>query len=895
MNRLRPRSFQSETLEARLPLTANIAAATVDLPDAVEGIEQTYQFSLTDEIATGGGSIGIDPTNTAFDANRIAGDFVASADLIINTSSTPIDVDLDPVVGSPIFTVPGLSVWAGDENGGVLPITLTPFDNDGAGPATEVAVLATSGGFELGSGFTAVAIGARPLAILAEGDITVDGVIDATPQLTGNSTGNDDLYLPGAGGGRGSVGARADGEAAPGAPAEAAGEWAIQFGQLRKGSGAGHNSQGEQGQTAAAPGGIAYGDLLTVGVLGGSGGGSGSVGGGRANQGGDGGGAVELGAVGDVSIGGSVLVDAGPSILFFGTVHAAGGGSGGSVLVHGDDVTLGSTAVVSANGSGHPSGAAGAGGRVLLAHAGTLTEEAGSVVRADFGDGVTPDPSANAILRESDGSAVIENFAYSIDWGDGSTTTGTVTPAATSGAFTENFSVPHTYADDGSFTIAVTVESTDAGSGNSTGTATASAAATVLNADPLVDVVSSPVAGSEGQTLTTSGSFTDVPADPLTFTASVGTVTGDGLGGWSWSYDALDDFAGTVTITADDGDGGLTDTTFDLAVANVDPMLAISTDSSVLFTESKQAGETVTLTGLYTDDGALDTHTATIDWGDGTIGSDLAVAGGSFAPTHVYDQAGFYDVTVTLTDDDTGATTEVTQTVIAGVALQDGVLVGIGTSGDDVFKVFRCGDHYAVLSRLDGGTYEWTTLEGPIDGIDLLLGPGDDIGFVSRRVSVGAFIDAGDGDDLLVGGRGDDILLGGGGYDLIFGQGGRDLQFGGSGGDVMFGDGGQDILVSGTSAYDADREALDMILAEWTSSRSYGERVDNVTGVTSGGLNGDNVLVGEGEGQTVFDDESTDWLLGGRGRDLYFAGEDDISFARFWETVEAIEAEAPTV
>jgi PKD repeat protein len=65
--------------------------------------------------------------------------------------------------------------------------------------------------------------------------------------------------------------------------------------------------------------------------------------------------------------------------------------------------------------------------------------------------------------------------------------------------------------------------------------------------------------------------------------------------------------------------------------------------------------ETVNLTGAtYTDPGLADTHTATIDWGDGspavagvvTPGSGSGTVGGS----HVYANPGTYMVTVTVTD-----------------------------------------------------------------------------------------------------------------------------------------------------------------------------------------------------------------------------------------------------
>ncbi|MGI9455054.1 MAG: PKD domain-containing protein, partial [Aeoliella sp.] len=312
-------------------------------------------------------------------------------------------------------------------------------------------------------------------------------------------------------------------------------------------------------------------------------------------------------------------------------------------------------------------------------------------------------------------------------------------------------------------------------------------------------------------------------------------------------------------------------------------------------------GDTVTLTADFTDAGVLDTHTATIDWGDGT--STAGVVDqllGTVTGDHVYANGGIYEATITLTDDDTGEATEATAAVVAGVGENDGVLQAVGTDGNDFVKVFRntySGD-YKVLFRLDGGAWTWRTFDGTsVDKIEMLLGDGDDIGFVSRKVHINATIDSGDGDDLLGGGSGDDVLLAGAGYDLLFGGAGRDLMIGGTGSDLIFGDGGSDILISGTTAFDNNSVALDAIMAEWTSERTYQERSDNLRGIVGDTFddreNGEVFLIAEGPLATVFDDESTDWLIGGRGRDLYFAGDDDVSFARFGEIIEEIEAEDP--
>lgn len=58
---------------------------------------------------------------------------------------------------------------------------------------------------------------------------------------------------------------------------------------------------------------------------------------------------------------------------------------------------------------------------------------------------------------------------------------------------------------------------------------------------------------------------------------------------------------------------------------------------------------------VFSDAGTLDTHTATIDWGDGTVEAGTVVengGGGTVSGAHIYPVAGTYHVTVSVSDDD---------------------------------------------------------------------------------------------------------------------------------------------------------------------------------------------------------------------------------------------------
>src|SRR5262249_45976575 len=104
------------------------------------------------------------------------------------------------------------------------------------------------------------------------------------------------------------------------------------------------------------------------------------------------------------------------------------------------------------------------------------------------------------------------------------------------------------------------------------------------------------------------------------------------------------------------------------------------------------------------------------------------------------------------------------------------------------------------------------------------------------------------------------------------GGAGRDLLIGGLGADLLLGGGGSDLLLAGTTAFDGDQGALAAVMAEWTSARSYAQRVANLRGSGSGPrANRTTFLKGSGPGVTVYDDGAADVLSGASGSDWFFA------------------------
>jgi hypothetical protein len=129
-------------------------------------------------------------------------------------------------------------------------------------------------------------------------------------------------------------------------------------------------------------------------------------------------------------------------------------------------------------------------------------------------------------------------------------------------------------------------------------------------------------------------------------------------------------------------------------------------------------------------------------------------------------------------------------------------------------------------------------------------------------------IDAGDGDDTVQAGDGRDSVIGGNGNDILIGDAkdtgrrdtdtlvggaGRDILMGGLGADSLDGGTGEDLLIAGN--HTAADLALNFIMLEWTSARTFAQRTANIAGTGVGArANGSNFLV---RGSTVVNDNIT--------------------------------------
>lgn len=327
----------------------------------------------------------------------------------------------------------------------------------------------------------------------------------------------------------------------------------------------------------------------------------------------------------------------------------------------------------------------------------------------------------------------------------------------------------------------------------------------------------------------------------------------------------------TATVSYYDPYSGLfTQLSLPVTVQNAAP-----TFTSVAAPATVELGAAFQIDVLFADAGVLDTHTATIDFGDGNGPQAVLVdpLTKSLSAGLVYGAAGTYEVLITIVDDDGGARSY-THTVevlapppVVGVLLgEDGTLSILGTDEGDTVLVGRnaSGDVTVLASFNPEPSTPLVFAASAVARLVIEVRGGDDLVVVAPGVALPTYIDGGAGDDLLSGGSGGAVVVGGDGNDVLTGGGGRDLLVGGSGSDLLLGFGGEDILLSDATHYGGDEQtALSAILADW--QRTDLDYATRVARAQSGDIDGGWRL----DATTLVADAETDILLGLGGRDWF--------------------------
>ncbi len=268
-----------------------------------------------------------------------------------------------------------------------------------------------------------------------------------------------------------------------------------------------------------------------------------------------------------------------------------------------------------------------------------------------------------ATFTDDDPSLTAAAFAANIDWGDGTSSSGTI--ISNGPGF--DVSGSHTYADEGNFTPQINLSSTGGGSQS------VSDVATVLDA-VLGNGSLSPLNSTEGASFSgILGSFQDANtnASPSDFAATIdwgdgtqssGTVSPNGSGQFTIAGNHTYADEGSYTLTATVNDIGGSTLQFQGSATVADAALSGSGTVFSAFVGVPYGGST----GTFGDGNPLapiSDFAATIDWGDGTPTSTgtIVASGGLFQVfgPHTYTVPGLYTVS-TQTEDIGGSSATLT-------------------------------------------------------------------------------------------------------------------------------------------------------------------------------------------------------------------------------------------
>ncbi len=283
-----------------------------------------------------------------------------------------------------------------------------------------------------------------------------------------------------------------------------------------------------------------------------------------------------------------------------------------------------------------------------------------------------------ATFSDPSGNDPVGNYTATIDWGDGTTSAGTV--SLNGGSFVVTGT--HTYANPGNYTATTSIANTVDGR-----TVSTKSPATILSGP--VNPTPGSVTATAGTPVIDASLATFTGTDPVTaYSVTVNWGDGSALGGGrvigtgpgaftilgSHVFSAPGTYTGSVTVR----NGSGSETTFNIT-STVTSLAPGATGLVGTAGTPITSGSLATLTPNPTSpvpDGRF--YNATIDWGDGSPSTTatVSVVGGAILLTsggHTYAAPGDYTVTYTLGD--AGAPSLVTATTTATI----GGLVGTGS------------------------------------------------------------------------------------------------------------------------------------------------------------------------------------------------------------------------
>jgi hypothetical protein len=269
-------------------------------------------------------------------------------------------------------------------------------------------------------------------------------------------------------------------------------------------------------------------------------------------------------------------------------------------------------------------------------------------------------------------AGVDDTHSCSVDWGDGGpAASGTVNESSGSGTCAAD----HSYTAGGEHVVVVTVTDDE-------GAASSDSVTIRVNLPPVVDA-GPDVAGQEGSPVALDATVSDPEGDPLvtSWTSTSGPGTDGGVacafadaGAVDTTIICTDDGSFSASLAAQDGLNAPVSSSAVVTLANVVPAVGITSPQEGQLFALFGPRSDVQVTAPFTDDGRNDTHTCTVQWGDGVVGPGTVsetAGSGTCTASHVYTQAGVHTITVTVTDDDGGAGND-----SVNVDVRDNVITG---------------------------------------------------------------------------------------------------------------------------------------------------------------------------------------------------------------------------